>query len=186
MTEQLSDLLMRCQGGDYDAFTTVVGRFKTWAHNLARGILQDEHLAEDAVQAAFLKAFDRLAELRDPQAFPGWLRQILRSEAIHMARLRREKTLDDAAGQASGDPTPFARIELNELKDRVREALGTLSPAGRRTAELFYLGERDCGEIARMLRVPQGTVRRRLFDVRRKLRGVLADYAGDRAMAGKM
>jgi RNA polymerase sigma factor (sigma-70 family) len=176
MTEQLSDLLSRCRNGDYEACTTVVGRFRTWAHNLAWGILKDEHLAEDAVQASFLKAFDRLGDLRDPQAFPGWLRQIIRSEAIRMVRMRREKTLEDAAGRESGDLTPFDRIELNELRDLVRKALGSLPPAGRKTAELFYLAEQDCGQIARALRVPQGTVRRRLFDVRRKLRGVLQDY----------
>jgi len=175
MSNSMYELLEECKRGEVDSFAVIVGRFRKWAHDLAWSILRDEHLAEDAVQASFLKAYSRLVELRDLEAFPGWLRQIIRSEACGMARLRRRRLVENRLGCSREEASPFERAEQEELCRRVRRALQTLSPVNRKTAELFYLNEQDCEQIARTLRVPPGTVRRRLHDVRRKLRDMLEE-----------
>jgi len=176
MTTSLLDLLERCRQGDASSFAVIVGRFRNWAHDLAWSILRDEHLAEDVVQEAFLKAYSRLEELRDLEAFPGWLRQILRSEACGIARTRRRRLLENRTPWMPDQPDPSERVEREELCRRVHRALKSLSPINRQTAELFYLSEHDCGQIAEMLHVPQGTVRRRLHDVRQKLRTMLEEH----------
>jgi RNA polymerase sigma-70 factor (ECF subfamily) len=68
---------------------------------------------------------------------------------------------------------------LAETRLLVREALAALPPAGRETAELFYLDEYNCAEVAELLHVPKGTVKRRLHDARSRLRDLLLGQIDD-------
>ena len=173
MTEPLRELLDRCGTGDGDAIAALVGRFRPWALNFARAILHDADLAEDAVQEAFVAALQHLDDLRDPNAFPGWLRQIIRTHGGRIVRQRREEPLENAGKVASQAEPVSRRLEREELRRHVREAIARLPDAGRQTTELFYLDERSCAEIAGLLRVPESTVRRRLHDSRQRLRNML-------------
>jgi RNA polymerase sigma factor (sigma-70 family) len=173
VAELLSELLARCRRGDADAAAILVARFQPRAVEFAAALLGDEHLAEDAVQSAFVKALGRLNDLREADAFPGWFRQIVRTEALQLLR-QRSTTSPPADESVVADPSDAAGRE--ELRELVRSALAALPPRGRETAELFYLDELDCPEVARRLDVPTGTVKRRLHDARKKLRALLLGY----------
>jgi RNA polymerase sigma factor (sigma-70 family) len=174
VAELLSELLARCRRGDADAAAILVARFQPRAVEFAAALLGDEHLAEDAVQSGFVKALGRLNDLREADAFPGWFRQIVRTESLQLLRRRSTTTALPAHESVIADPRDaVAREELREI---VRTALAALPPYGRETAELFYLDELDCPEVARRLDVPTGTVKRRLHDARKKLRALLLGY----------
>ena len=175
MADLLEELLARCAKGDQEATAELVCRFLRYAMNLAVHILEDRHLAEDAVQEAFLTAFDRLEDLRTPAAFPGWLRQIVRTHATR-ARRRLESTNRLAERAVDRRLSPAEQIETEERKRQVRVALASLPDRSRETAELFYLNELDHYRVAEVLNVPTGTVKRRLHDARRHLRDQLAPY----------
>ena len=181
MTETLEELLARCRAGEDSAVTELVRRFQPWAQNLAAGLLDEDVLAEDAVQEAFIAALQGLERLRDPAAFPGWLGQIIRRCANRIAGKQRELLLTDAAILPSGEDTPGECVERDQLRQVVRDALRALPPSGRKTAELFYLQELSCMDIANELSVPIGTVKRRLHDARKRLRGMLLGYVDDQA-----
>jgi len=151
----------------------MVERFQPTAYRLAVALLSDEHQAEDALQEAFFEAVRRVDALREPRAYPGWLRQIVRTQANRIRRRRTEQPRELPADSSSPEPSPARRIEAAELRRRVRGALGELSPAGRETAELFYLELYSVSEVAAALNVPEGTVKRRLHDARNRLRGLL-------------
>lgn len=176
MTELLAELLERCRTGDPEAIATLVRRFQPWTLDLARALLNDPHLAEDAVQAAFVRALDRLPDLRDPSAFPGWLRQIVRTECHRIARRRTEHGASRQADAPADQPSPAEQAEAHERCRLVHQALAMLPPASREAAELYYLDELDCAEVAERLAVPTGTVKRRLHDARARLRQMLVDY----------
>ena len=176
MTELLHELLARCRRGDEDAVETLVSRFRNYAYDLAKAILEDDHLAEDAVQEAFMAAISRLHDLRDPNAFPGWFRQVVRTQANRIARRRRESTGAKTTERPSGDLSPAGRLEQRELRELVRQALAALPEKSRETAALFYLEERHHLEVAELLQVPPGTVKRRLHDARQRLRDILLGY----------
>ena len=176
MTELLHELLARCRRGDEDAVETLVSRFRNYAYDLAKAIVEDDHLAEDAVQEAFMAAISRLQDLRDPDAFPGWFRQVVRTQANRVARRRRESTGVDTTERSSGDLSPASHLEKRELRELVRQALAALPEKSRETAALFYLEERHHLEVAELLRVPPGTVKRRLHDARQRLRDILLGY----------
>lgn len=177
MAELLEELLARCATGDHLAAAELVRRFRSYAMHLAVRIVNDRHLAEDAVQEAFLAAFDRLSDLRTPAAFPGWLRQIVRTHAMR-ARRRVEAGGRPDARTRSRSGLPAQRIEDEEIRALVRAALKALPAQTRETAELYYLNELDHYRVADVLDVPPGTVKRRLHDARRQLRDELSTWLG--------
>ena len=167
MPELLSEILSRCRAGDELAVAELVRRFWPWAVDFAAALLGDAHLAEDAVQSAFVTALAKLHQLRETQGFAGWFRQIVRTEANRIARRRHATVpLIEQPAAAVRDVTEAQRI--------VREALAALPPGSAEAATLHYLDQLSCREIARRLAVPQGTVKRRLHDARLKLRELLA------------
>ncbi len=180
MVETLQELVERCRAGDAEAATILVGRFRCWLFDLSCALVHDRVLAEDVVQETLVAALQSLGGLRNPEALPGWLRQILRRQAGRMVR----KNGDTASWNAEDVPEQASsargRIAHNELRGIVREALGKLPPAEREAAVRFYMEQQRCMEIAKALSVPNGTVRRRLFDARTRLRGLLSDYVDDR------
>jgi len=175
LAKLLIEVLECCRKGEQAAFEEIVKRFQSKALDLARSLIRDKHLAEDAVQSAFMTAFCRLKQLRQPEAFAGWFRQIVRTEALKVIR-KNQKNYQEISEQDSNQLSPIEKIELEELRQIVRKSLAELSRDNRQTAELFYLDEQSCAEVANTLNVPAGTVKRRLYDVRQKLQDVLGDY----------
>lgn len=176
MGETLSELIEGCKSGDERAVTALVRRFQPWATALATGILDDPDLAQDAVQEAFLSALEHLHDLREPEAFAGWFRQIVRTQAHRILRKRKEDSLEDKADLPSQGESVRQRMDRETVQRQVRQALNSLSSARRETAELFYLEDKSCSEIAGALRVPLGTVKRRLHDAREELRSMLLGH----------
>lgn len=172
--EPLETLIERCRRREEDAVAELVLRFRAWAEDLAAALVSDSGLAEDVVQEAFATAVLRLGELRDPAAFPGWLRQIVRTHANRVTRKRQEIPLREDAPETPSCPDP----EREDLRNHVRCLVRELPPAMRDATQLFYLEERSCGEISAMLDIPRGTVKRRLHDARERLRGLLEGTLG--------
>ncbi len=177
--EPLPQLLNRCKAGENGAVASLVERFQPWLHRYSASIVRDEDLAEDAVQEAFAAALEKLDDLRDPKAFQDWLRQLARTHAYRILRKRRELPLAEDHDEPSNEPSPVEQLERKELRQKVREAIEALPPAARETTELFYLDDRACSEISDILQIPGGTVKRRLHDARKRLRGTLVEYLED-------
>ncbi len=173
VSRDLATLLDGVRDRDPAAVADLVARFRDSAQRLAESFTGDRHLAEEAVQEALVAALGGLNQLRSPEAFPGWFRQLVRT---HACRIRRRQHCALELEEASGrEPAPLENAELCELRNRVRAALANLPPASQRSAELFYMQERSVAEIAAILEVPSGTVKRRLHDARKLLREMLAD-----------
>jgi RNA polymerase sigma factor (sigma-70 family) len=181
LPEDLRQLLERVRSGDPPAAALLVERFARSAQRLARALTGDHHLAEEAVQEAFVAALGRLSELRSPEAFPAWFRQVVRTRCNHLMRRRRERTGLDLPDSPAAAPSPLESLEQDELRARVRAAVRRLPPAERQAVECFYLEERGLGGVVEVLNLPRGTVARRLHDARRRLRSLLL---GPAAMAG--
>lgn len=177
MDAELLAQVQRAREGDLDAFCYVATAFRKQALAMARSVVTDPHRAEDAVQEALLSAFRKLPQLERPEAFPGWLATVVRREAIRRGRrgadlLEVPHTVPDAT-----TPEPSASLEGAEVRAAVRDAVRTLRPKARDVIERFYLQGRSVEETARELGVPVGTVKRRLFEARQRLRSRLVGLA---------
>lgn len=180
MTETLSELLAQCRTGDTHAAERLFHRFRHWALNLATAIVDDPLVAEDVLQEAFISALLSLDQLRDPEAFPGWLRQIIRRQAIRFSAKPRE-TRSAEPVPASTPQTPETIVERDERRAMLHQALAALPPAERETTVRFYIEQQSCRDIARALAIPPGTVKRRLYDARARLRDMLLGYVHEEA-----
>ncbi len=172
--EKQSDtkLVRAAQAGDIFAFNDLVRRCQTGIVAELTGLLGNIHDAEDVAQEAFLRGFLKLSTLRTPYNFGGWVRQIARNIARNrLSRDPRFVDLDEhhvideysVAADLSIDDTD-SQTELALL------ALSRLSSKLRETARLTYLSSYSQNQVARRLRIPLGTVKRRLWESRAKMK----------------
>ena len=165
-------LVVRAKKGDLDAFGEIVRRFQDPACRYACSILRDFHLAQDAVQEAFVQAYRDLDKLSAPAAFPGWFRRIVFK---HCDRLTRGKhipvvPLDAAMDVAGRAPEPGKVAENRELLEAVLQAIAALPKAERTVTTLFYLNGFSQKDVAEHLDLPVTTVTNRLHSSRKRLK----------------
>src|SRR4051812_11730540 len=80
------ELVIRARQKDADAFAALIGRYERVALSVAYGVLGNSDAASDAVQEAFLRAWQRMAELKEPGRFATWLCGIARNLAVDARR----------------------------------------------------------------------------------------------------
>lgn len=169
------ELLDALRQRDPPAVEVFVGRVGPPGLRLAQSLLGDRALAEDALQEAFVVALDRVEQVRSPRALGAWFRQIVRSQCHRaLRRARATPTPPEALDRRDDDGLdPEQAARRTEARVMVRVAVAALPAIGRREAELYYFEERSQAEIAALLGVPSGTVKRRLHTARARLRAML-------------
>ena len=153
-------LVEQAMHGDEAAFDALIGRVGDQLHSVARRILRDPYLAEDATQQALLDAWRFLPRLRDPDRFEAWLYRLLvnachaegRRERRHRANLRVLES-DEPATQDSS-----SRIAIQQQLD---QAFRRLSVEHRTVVVLLHYLGLTAGEAADAMGTPVGTVRSR-------------------------
>jgi RNA polymerase sigma factor (sigma-70 family) len=156
----------------HEAFGELVTRFQDLAYGCAYAVLNDFYLAEDAAQEAFIAAWQKLNQLRQPEAFPGWLRRIVLTECNRLTRGKRLRFVPLEAGLdvAAADIDPQARAEQTEVREKVWAAIRALPEGERLVTTLFYINEYSQNEIGQFLELPVTTVVKRLYSARRRLK----------------
>lgn len=179
--QDVATLVMQARAAELDrdkrhaAFGELVNRFQNMAYHLAYGVLEDAYLAQDAAQEAFVAAYQSLEQLRDPQAFPGWLKQIVVTQCHRLLRTKQVATsgLELTADLPLLALEPGTAVEQLELQNNVLEAIQTLPETEREVTKMFYLNGYSQQEIAGRLEIPVTTVKKRLQYARERLRGIL-------------
>ena len=179
-------LVDRAAAGDHDAFDQLLGpRFRP-ALRTAMAILRLEDDARDAVQDAFVSAWQELPRLRDPEQFDAWLGRILLNRCRTVLRHRKVvrvreialKTDDDARDEGRGrgaghEPGAEGGQAGYAEADAVRRAFDRLDPDARVLIVLHHVEERPIAEIAALAGIPEGTVKWRLHAARKALERAL-------------
>lgn len=161
----------------HEAFCGLVRIFQDMAYACAYAVLGDFHLAENAAQEAFISAWQRLGQLRQPEAFPGWFRRIVLTECNRLTRGKRHQTiaLDEGAHVHTHLADAQTTIEKDELTRAVFAAIKQLTLNERMVVVLFYVKEHSQSEISAFLDVPLTTVAKRLYSAKARLRAMTMD-----------
>ena len=173
--EELELLISRAQAGDLDAYGTIVRQFQDMGVGYAYSILGDFHLAEDAVQEAFIEAYPIISKVYGPVAFPGWFRRIIFKHCNRLTRGKRDELmpLETMLEIPSGGRDPADEIEEQETKSLVLAAVTALPENQRQVTTLFYISGFSQRQIADFLEVPVTTVDNRLRTSRKRLKATL-------------
>ncbi|MXV74709.1 sigma-70 family RNA polymerase sigma factor [Candidatus Poribacteria bacterium] len=172
-------LIQQILNGDQNAFTALVKKYQKQIHAFAWRTLGDFHLAEEITQDTFLKVYQQLWTLRDPNRFGAWLHTIVRNCCLAYLRKTQQPI-------ESLDTMPEAEMErvsynqylekqregvANETRDKVvKHLLNKLSENEQTVITLHYLGDMRCEEIGKFLDVPLNTIKSRLHRARKRLR----------------
>jgi RNA polymerase sigma-70 factor, ECF subfamily len=187
------ELVALALANDIRGFRAIMRRYNRRLFRVARGILRDDAMAEDALQDAYLKAFRHLADFQGASAFSTWLTRIVMNEAL--GRLRRQRrmpevSVDTAAMQSrvvdfpTGSPidNPEITMAQRQILKLVEEATDSLPEEYRLVFILRVIEEMSVEETAEMLSLKPETVRSRLHRARALLRRQLDALIGPVAM----
>jgi RNA polymerase sigma-70 factor, ECF subfamily len=185
-SETIETLIQRCLAGDQLAWESIVRLYRRKVFNVAYKFVGRHDEAEDLAQDIFLKVFKSLDTFDRRANFQTWLISVSRNLCIdHYRSVRKEReTIDrdvdstEVSPPSVGTPSQIAALEQRDRVELLREAMAAL-PATLRTAVLMRdIQECSYHEIARALKLPEGTVKSRINRGRtelarqiRKLRG---------------
>ena len=157
--------------GDEEAFDALVGRIGDSMHSVARRILRDTSLAQDATQQALLDAWRYLPTLRDPDRFEAWSHRLLVNACYAESRReRRQRGNLRLLTRTDVEPDSASRLATQEQLDR---GFRRLSVEHRTVVVLVhYLGLTPT-EAAERMGTPPGTARSRLHYALLQLRSAL-------------
>jgi len=170
--QRWDELVDRAQDGDLRAFDALVRQFRDMAVGYAYALLSDFHLAEDAAQEAFVQAFRDLRMLRNPRAFPAWLRRLVFKHCDRLTRKKRVSTvpLDRVELPDERASSPLDLLGEEERRQAVLQSIEGLPERERTTTTLFYIDGYSMADVGQFLDVPLSTVKSRLHSARSKLR----------------
>jgi RNA polymerase sigma-70 factor (ECF subfamily) len=177
-----ADLIARAPGGDVAAYESIVRRYQDMAMRTAH-LICPETDADDAVQEAFLKAYDALPRFRLGAPLRPWLLRIVANEARNRRRSagRRHGLALRAAGAASPDassPGPEVIVVEAERRQELMTALRSLGDDDREVLGARFLLDLSEAETAEALGLPRGTVKSRTSRALGRLRRALGASAG--------
>jgi len=175
-------LVAAAKGGEVSAFEELVTRYERKIFRLTRNITGNMQDAEDAMQEAFLKSYEHLANFKGDSRFYTWLVRIAVNEALMKLRRRHpgEFSIDEEVG-ASGEelmprelddwgPTPEERYQQVEMQEILSEAIDKLEPDFRIVFILRDVEELSTEETAKLLDLSITATKSRLLRARLKLR----------------
>ena len=175
-----TDLLVRAQRGDEQAFTRLLVPIYARLHQIAYRMLRDRSLAEEAVQHAALAMWRGLPKLRDPERFEAWAYRLI-VNACHSEGRRRKRRSHEVQVAVTRDPV--VRDEYGRIHDRdhLERGFASLSMDQRAVVVLHHYLDMPVDDVAEVLGIRPGTARSRLHRALRHMREALGEDAAETA-----
>jgi RNA polymerase sigma-70 factor (ECF subfamily) len=163
--------------GDTERYAELVTRYRDRYARYAARMLGSMDAAEDAVQDAFVRAYDQLAQCRDPEKFVGWFFLILRNRCFAEQRRSKDVVPLEAAGAIPAAERPEVPVETAERRRALQHALLELTPEQREVFVLKHVEGLSYGEIAERLGTSVPSLKMRMHRAYDRLREQLRDQA---------
>ena len=172
------ELIRQILNGDQIAFAELVKKYQKQVHVLAWRKIGDFHIAEDITQDVFLKVYQKLHTLKEPNQFSGWLYVVttnlcntwLSKNRIHYQLSEDiETTMIERDVYSRHITEERAKTSVETQREVVKRLLAKLKESERTVMTLHYLGEMTVEEISKFLGVSAGTIKSRLQRARNRL-----------------
>ena len=169
--------LMLFDGTTQD-FEDIVNQNKLLIYSIVYGI-SGNFEADDIVQEAFVYAYYHYGTLKDKSKLPSWLCAIARNNAYDSLKRGGRTVSIDVLSKAVSHTTPENIYIKRDEKRQLFTEIFKLSDVYRETVMLYYFAGKSIREISEILSVPEGTIKFRLSESRKKLKKELIDIMGE-------
>ena len=186
---EVDDLVTFAMQGDFAAFDKIVSLYKERLYGVIYNMTFNHEDSADLTQDTFVKAFRSLSKFKRKSSFFTWLYRIgVNMTLTHLKKkkarkffsfdqiLRGESTNKEISNLSSKDSSSVKSTLLNELHEKLNEALSKLSDKHRTIVVLFEIDGLSHKEIAVIMKCTEGTVRSRLHYAKLQLQSYLCDY----------
>ena len=163
------DVVRAVLAGDHERYGVLVERYRRAFGRYAAGVLGDADAAADALQEAFIRAYDALANCREPDRFRNWFFSILSNQCRSMLSRRQAASdvtdMDVLARERADGP-----LERHELAEHLGRALDRLTPEQREAFVMKHVDGRSYEEMEQLLGVGVDALKMRVHRARESLR----------------
>ena len=187
--DEVDDLVTYALNGDFAAFDKIVGLYKERLYSVIYNMTFNHEDAADLTQDTFVKAFRSLSKFKRKSTFFTWLYRIgVNMTLTHLKKKRARKFFSfdqilsgeisnkEIASLSSKETSSVKKTLLNELHEKLNEALSKLSDKHRSIVVLFEIDGLSHKEIASIMKCTEGTVRSRLHYAKLQLQSLLGEY----------
>ncbi|MBE0566413.1 MAG: sigma-70 family RNA polymerase sigma factor [Krumholzibacteria bacterium] len=184
------ELITRCRQGDELAWEALVREYQGRVCSIAFGYVGDQDEALDLAQEIFVRVWQRLGQMDEPERFAGWLTSIARNACLDHLRRRRARPprqdipAEELAGLAAAAPDPEQAWLATSRQRLVHRAMQGLSEINREIIVLKDIQGLPLEQIAGMLDLPLGTVKSRSSRARVELARAVVDLEGGPGSGG--
>jgi len=175
-------LIGRIAKGDRLAMQVLYGRHHVQVYRFVLRMVRNETTAEDLISDVCLDVWRQAGKFEGRAAVSTWLLSIARFKALSALRRKPEEELDEDAVGAIEDHADDPEVALAK-KDKgaaLRTCLSKLSVEHREIVDLVYYHEKSVEEVAKIVGIPEATVKTRMFYARKKLSELLKEQGIDR------
>ena len=175
-------LIARIASGDRLAMQVLFARHHVRVYRFVLRLVRNEATAEDLISEVFLDVWRQAGKFEGRSAVSTWMLSIARFKALSALRRKPEQELDDETAAAIEDQADDPEVTLAK-KDKgaaLRQCLTALSAEHREVVDLVYYHEKSVEEVARIVGIPEATVKTRMFYARKKLSELLKERGIDR------
>jgi RNA polymerase sigma-70 factor (ECF subfamily) len=182
------ELVARTQGGDPTAFDELVVKYSPRLYGLVYHMTSNHEDTNDLLQDIFSKAYRSITNFRGKSSFYTWMHSIAVNMTINFLKKRNRRqhpSLNDPDSRIENDPDfiaatsngdPTKEVSMHELQKKLNAAMMKLSEDHRMAVTMFDIQGIPHAEIAKILKVSEGTVRSRLFYAHRQLQNSLHEF----------
>ena len=186
------DLVTRAREGDTRAFDALILKYGDKLYGLVYHMTSHKEDTHDLLQEIFARAYQSLKSFRGNSTFYTWIYQIAVNLTLNFLKKKKRRTglslneLDAAAHQdpalidTTHEANPEQQTNLNELQVKLNEAMQKLSEPHRMVVTMFDIQGMSHGEIAKVLKTSEGTIRSRLHYAHLQLQSALQDTWNER------
>lgn len=180
-------MVVRAREGDTRAFDALILKYGDKLYGLVYNMTSHKEDTHDLLQEIFARAYQSLGKFRGQSTFYTWIYQIAVNQTLNFLKKRKRRTgisLDEMDSSVRNDPAlvdtanaanPEQQSHLNQLQKRLNEAMRSLSDSHRAVVTMFDIQGMPHADIAKVLKVSEGTVRSRLHYAHQQLQSFLAD-----------
>jgi len=184
--DEIQENIIRALKGDESAYEALLKRYERGIYNMIYQMVKNREETEDLVQETFIKAFNALESYNNKFAFSTWLYKIAFNNCIDSIRKKKLKTypLDRPIKTKEGEvhqeirdssTSPEKEMLFSEKRKQINEAIECLPEKYKQVILLRHREDRSYDEISKIMKIPLGTVKARIFRAREMLKRYLQE-----------